>query len=808
MTEAEPNASLASQRYISTQDAFLLDRNAIVEPSEYQTLPGLFRVLRRRWKAVIITAAVVSALGTAGYFLIAAYSAYSATTIIEINKDDPSDNDAAHSNGPTLTPDDIKDEVQTDINILQTDDSLALAVIKKLNLAKERPFKKVVDPGEKNKPFDEAPRTRDRMLDVFHSRLKVDSPSDTRLITITFKISDPLLAATITNTLAKTFIDDSLSRRQLSIERSSAWLQHELGDLKKQVEESEQRLADYERNTGLAGIELTGSSNGDGTSSVSVTPQNTVTARLLTLNQELTAAEANRVSTGAVYHLVESQDPEAVLGLGPMSVSNGNGGASGSIMPEGINLVSALRAQEADLEQQLAASTVKYGSNNPRRIELQHQIDELKRQMQSELERIRSRADSNYNYAKLNEDAIRGQFTKQEAAASEMADKSAKLQLLAQEAFSNRALYQGLFSKLQTSMLASGTRATRIDIVAEAIPAGLPNVPKLSAYFVATAAIVIFFGISAGFLRESLDETVRTTQDLNEIHGLTMLGYVPRLEALLSRQAGSGGNQLIEAPRSPFSEAFRTLRTSITLTDARRTNCNGFLKQEQTAAAIAATGVPVFVWKDESLDEISTTQARTMLVTSGLGGAGKTTVTYNLGVAFAQQGARVLLIDGDLRNPDLHRLFSTSLTPGLSETCGDPATTEILGIARHPSVPNLHLLPAGKQPELPTELFESPGFDAVLSKVSGLYDYVLIDSPPILAVADTSVIATKVNAIIAVVRSRSTTRPVLTDLAQAMQRTRVPVLSFVLNDVRRPTVDGFYDYNYSRVKGGQVAANA
>lgn len=100
---------------------------------------------------------------------------------------------------------------------------------------------------------------------------------------------------------------------------------------------------------------------------------------------------------------------------------------------------------------------------------------------------------------------------------------------------------------------------------------------------------------------------------------------------------------------------------------------------------------------------------------------------------------------------------------------------------------------------MPTELFGSPAFDSVLWMLSGQYDYVLIDSPPILAVTDASIIATKVSAITAVVRSRSTTRPVLSALVQALQRTHAPILSFILNDVRHPTLDGFHDYGYSRV---------
>jgi len=108
------------------------------------------------------------------------------------------------------------------------------------------------------------------------------------------------------------------------------------------------------------------------------------------------------------------------------------------------------------------------------------------------------------------------------------------------------------------------------------------------------------------------------------------------------------------------------------------------------------------------------------------------------------------------------------------------------------------MLPAGEEPELPTELFGSSAFDSVLWRLSSRYDYVLIDSPPILAVTDASIIATKVSAIAAVVRSRNTTRPVLSALVQAMQRTHAPILSFILNDVRHPVLDGFHDYGYSR----------
>ena len=768
MSETEQNIVI---RPSSVTGPLLVDEPFAPEQrgsGRYEGLAGLFKVLRHRWKLTLLTTGLVFALGIGAYFLIASYTA---TTIIEVNKDDPTDNDGAQSNGPVLNSDDIKDEVQTDVSILQTDDGLALAVIEKLNLLNEPFFRKAIDSSEKGLPLDRAPRTRDNALAIFHRHLRVDSPPDSRLITITFKSHDAALSASITNTLAGTFIDDTVSRRRRSILTSSIWLQHELGELKAKVQESEQKLADYERTTGLAGIEVTGATNVNGNTSVAVTPQNTVTERLLTLNQELTAAEANRISTEAVDRLVKSNDPDLVIGLGPMAVSNANGPAASSITPESITLLSQLRAQETDLERQLSAAAIKYGENNPRRIELQSQVASVQHQINAELGRLRERAANASLYAKINEASIRQQFQQQQDQANDLSDKSVKLQLLAQEAFSNQSLYENLFSKLQTATLSAGTHATRIEIVADAIPAGSPNSPKLPIYLAALTAASIFVGVTVTFLRESQDQTVHTLEDVSEIKGRTFPGYIPRSHNLDSGEIPSGSSELITAPGSPFSEAFRSLRTSIDLTLAH-------------------------------------TWPRTVLITSALGSAGKSTVAYNLAVAYAQQGSRVLLIDADLRNPDLHHFFNTPLSPGLREACSQSETDGVAGIKQHFVLPTLSFLSAGERPQLPSELFASPGFSSLLDRLSKFFDYLLIDSPPILAVTDASIIATKVNSVIAVVRSRNTTRLAVSAVAQALERARVPVQGFVLNDVDKPVLDGFYEYSYSRGKGGQLAANA
>jgi succinoglycan biosynthesis transport protein ExoP len=766
MSALQPHPTLSKQQPSTLGN---LSDEALFEfsPSEYETLSGVLRVLRRRWKTVALVTLGIFLLGLLVCLIMT--PKYSSTAIIEINKEDNSANISTDTGSVAPTADELKAEIETDISVLQSD-GLALAVIRDLNLTQIRPFSKDIDKSEVGKPLDQAPLTREKLIKRFAKNLTVESPPDTRLITVTFENPDAVVAANVANAISQKFIDSAMDRRHKSTIQSSYWLRKELDDLKKQVEDSEQKLADYQRESGLAGVELSGggAAAGDNGGSVGVSPHSTVTDRLFGLNQELTTAESNRISAETVFHLVQSQDPEVVLGLGAMSPSGASGGG-GVTTDGGIQLIRSLRTQEAALAQEYAGEAVKYGTNNPRLASTQQQLDAVRAQMHAELQRISKRAENSYLYAKQNEDSIRQEFVKQQSAANEMADATVHLQVLAQEANSNRTLYENLFSKLQTASLASGVRATRIDIADMARPAGTAAVPNYLKYLSLIAGIGMFFGISSAFLRESLDETVRRPRDLQRITGLRMLGYVPRMGTKNLLTPSGGDSKLIDAPKAPFSEAFRVIRTSI-------------------MRAIPSNG------------------SRTVLITSAAGRDGKTTAVYNLGVAFAQQGARVLLLDCDLRNPDLHRLFGCAISPGVSELV-DPVThAELLGVVRHTSLSNLFMLPAGLPPEFPAEFFESETFDALLRVCAADYDYVLIDSPPILSVTDTSIIASKVGGTIAVVRSRSTTQSVLSSLIESLRHAKAPVLGVVLNDVRNPQVDGFHGYSYSRQEENLHAA--
>lgn len=737
--------------------------------AEYESLSGLLGLLRRRAKTIALVAGTIFVLGTVATFLMT--PRYAATATIEVNPDDHESNYGSHADAAPSTADSLKAEIQTDTKILQSD-GLALKLLEDHQLKLKKPYSSAVVKEEAGKNLNDAPRTREKMLKIFRKNLTVDAPPDTRLIAVTFENPDPAVAALAANTLSQTFIEDYLERRHRSTAQASYWLQKELDDLKKQVESSEQRLADYQRKTGLAGVQINGSTNGEGSSSVAVNSHNTVLDRLFTLNQELTTAEANRISSEAVYHLVKTQNPEVVLGLGAMGIASGSGGTSGALEADGgINLLRSLRAQDADLRRQYASYASKYGDKNPRLQQLHDQIDAVDTQMQAELDRITHRAENALQYSRNSENSIREQFQKQQLAANALADDTVQLQVLAQEAYSNRALYQNLFSKLQEASLSSGVRATRIDVVNAAKAPGSPSSPDYLKYLSFVFGLGTFAGISSAFLRESLDDSVRTSRDVELASNLSVLAYIPTTTPTPAIDNPTSSNTaLIHHPDSPFSEAFRSLRTSILLSARTR-------------------------------------PLKTLLVTSPLGGDGKTTVTYNLGVAFAQQGSRVLLLDADLRNPDLHRLFGCERSPGLADIPVTPFNGDVLGIVRHATLANLYILPAGARPQLPSEFLGSESFSAILRSCAAHFDYVLIDSPPILPVTDAAIIATMSDAIIAVLRSRSTTRAMVASVAQTLTRTHGPALGFVFNGVHNPALDGFHDYSYTRSKESDFYAN-
>jgi capsular exopolysaccharide synthesis family protein len=704
---------------------------------------------------------------------------YEATATIELNKSSSGSLDLgvgdALSQQFTSDADSLQIDLQTETTILKGD-SLALAVIQQLDLASKEPFAER-DGGDRNPekglPLEEAPKTRTRLLGIFKSHLAAKPIHGTRLITVTYESHDAKQAAQIANAIIDSYKSQYLQSHYEATSEASNWLTKQLSQLKTNVEDSEKKLTDFQKETGILSLDMmtpagSGESNNSGGGIHSVVIQ-----KLDALNAELTEAEANRIEKEAIYHLAQSGNEEVVVGLAndPLAVQS-----KSLVLTQGggISNLQELRGQRSQLKVNFAAAATTYGENNRHLKEIQTQISALDEQIHLELQEIAKRAQADFLLAKQTEEQIRKQFDEQQGVASKLNEKAVQFAVLSQEAYSRKKLYEDLYTQLQEANVSAGIKATNITIVDPARPQFFPIRPKLSMNLGLGLLMGIFFGLVIALIGDSLDRTLRDPLEVEEITGIPVIGVIPNFDettgvyglrrrkdknktAPESSQSHSGVWILLH-PESAAAEAFRALRTSIMLS---RTG-----------------GGP-----------------KVILITSCIPGEGKTTLATNLAVAFAQHDKKVIVVEADMRRPRMKHAFDVVSTIGLCNVLAGTHTAEE-AIVHGVHVPTLDVLPAGPHPPMPSEMLGSAAFDDLLKKLRSRYDIVLIDSPPALLVTDAVSISTKSDATVWVSQAGVVSRPQLSRAANLIRRNGMPVIGFIVNRMPRMVAGYGYGYEY------------
>jgi non-specific protein-tyrosine kinase len=297
--------------------------------------------------------------------------------------------------------------------------------------------------------------------------------------------------------------------------------------------------------------------------------------------------------------------------------------------------------------------------------------------------------------------------------------------------------------------------------------AALPTNPS-SPKYVSNTLLALFLGLALGiglaFLRERLDDRFRGRSDVEKLTGAPVLATVPRFRP----EKKSDTPTLVAAnrPKGTTSEAYRSLRTNL----------------------LFITG---------------TENAKTILVTSAQAGEGKTVTAANLAIVLAQAGHRVILVSGDLRRPTLEKQFGIDREPGLSSWLANDGV-DLWGLIRDPGIPNLRILPCGPVPPNPAELLTSSRFDGLLRLLEENADYVLLDSAPVLAVADSSIISTRVGVTLVVIDASSTHRTAVQHAVTELHRVGGRIAGTVLNSLDStgsPYYYGPYVYEYAGEEG-------
>jgi capsular exopolysaccharide synthesis family protein len=396
--------------------------------------------------------------------------------------------------------------------------------------------------------------------------------------------------------------------------------------------------------------------------------------------------------------------------------------------------VNSLMAQRAELQSQLKQERAKHLDDYPTVVQLRARVNEINSQLQTVASGVRDSVKNDYQAAVSAEQALAGQVESLKGDTLAEQDRSVQYNLLAREADTNRTIYDGLLQRYKELNAAAGISASNIAIIDVAEPPLGPSSPNLMRNV--GIALILGLGIAAVvvFLKDQFDDSVRVPEDVEQKLHLPLLGVVPKAE-------GEDPEAALADPKSPVSEAYNSLRGSLLYS--------------------TTSGLP-----------------RVMLVTSAQPSEGKTTTSYAIAMGFARMGKRVVLIDVDLRRPSLHRRIDFDNQTGMSTLL--TSTDPVEAVIQPSALPNLALIPSGPIPPSPTELLASNRMQAVLDELAEKFDVVVVDSPPILGLADAPLMSALVDGVIFVVESDRGRRGTMKAAMRRLRAMRPIMLGAVL----------------------------
>ncbi|MGQ0541878.1 MAG: polysaccharide biosynthesis tyrosine autokinase [Blastocatellia bacterium] len=381
------------------------------------------------------------------------------------------------------------------------------------------------------------------------------------------------------------------------------------------------------------------------------------------------------------------------------------------------------------------------------------------------------RARTNFGKTKEREDKIRSAYNAAFNEAQSQNSGGVLLKLLEQNIETNKGFLDNLRKQLGSNDIASQGSDNNISVAAFAIPPETPVAPRRLTTVIAALFLSTLFGMGLALFLEYLDDTIRTTEEIESYLQLPALAAIPTIDSIPKRKlllVGANGEEeeekanselLIYADsRSSLAEAYRQLRTSILLSTAGHA-------------------------------------PKSLLITSSLPSEGKTTTATNTAISLAQTGAKVLIIDADMRRPRLHTVFNIANGDGLSTLLASELTdTEILSVIKVDEGTKLNLLTSGPIPPNPAELIGSEQMANLLRMLQKHFTHVVIDSPPITSFTDGVLIASMVDGVILVVHSGKSSRQVVKRARQLLHDVGAKIVGVVLNNVNLRSQDNYYYY--------------
>jgi capsular exopolysaccharide synthesis family protein len=706
------------------------------EPTVAQEARRYLAMLHKR-RGLAVTCVVVSLIVA---FLINYTSRplYQATTQILIDVGTQNILSAADVNERA----EVKD-LETQLQLLRGR-NLGTQVVERLGLQKHRELQSgpLMSPLERlrNKIMGSSSPDRDDELRLspavaaFRSRVSVEPLPGSRLVNLRFRGYDPEVAKDAANALAQLFVEESFRIRQSTSAEATGWLSDQLDQQQARIKLAEEELREYQQQAGLGNIEER---------------DRLLKQKLDTLSQAATQARMQRIEKETLASQLRAT-PGSQLDSFPTIMVN--------------PAVQGLRSRVSELERERIRLSATLGDKHPEMVQVTQDLAAARAKLDGEVRSIARSLETDVRAARQEEARLTADLESAKRELVALDQQTVEYRVLRRELNTNQELVDTLLTRsgetgLQADLGSAGdSLRTNIRIIELAELPVHPVSPNRTRNLQLGLLIGLGLGIGLALLLEHLDNSVKTPDDVKNGLGLPFLGMIPQVAQSAGPSSRKSRRLMSEAPQSAVAEAYRLLRTNLIFSTA----------------------------KDSG---------RVIVISSANPSEGKTTTVANIAASLAQNGSKVLAVDADLRRPTLHQHFGLHKAPGLSDLIiGKVQPSEAIQDTRFKG---LQVLPCGYVPPNPAELLGSRNMREVLEALRAHYDWVLVDSPPILAMADTPVLCgAAIDGLALVVAAESTTRPNVTRAVEQVTSVGGHILGVILNGVNIERNSYYYSQYY------------
>ena len=587
----------------------------------------------------------------------------------------------------------------------------------------------------------------DNLVVHLKNNLNVSVGKKDDIISVSFDSPYPIEAAQVVNAAVSSYVQYHSSRRKDTAGDVLKILQKEKLKRDKELSDAFEEMLNFTRENGVVSF-------GDNKQIVG----STVFQRLGKLSDALTSAEMATIEARVVYQAVENiaQEPEKIKQFAMAQ-------PSGGVRVVVDDIETQLRRELKDLKVQLKNAKLHGTKDHPYIQSIQIKVDQVAQLLNNEEKKF---ADAylqvvklKWTSAKLREDELRQSFEVQQKAARSLGVKATEYMVLQSNLARTERLCDILDNRIKEINVTEDVGALNISILEVARPAKSSSKPQKSKTMAMAMILGLMLGGGLALLRDGMDSRMRSADEIAAVLGLSILGVVPKMAGVRKSIVGCGQKVHLK-PRSVSAEAYRTIRTAIFY------------------------GVPEG-------------KAKTILITSPAPGDGKSTLASNLAITMAQAKQKTIIIDADFRKPMQHKIFKIDNKTGLSNLLA--GTIDLDEAIQAGPGEGLDILPCGASIPNPSEMLSSNAFADLLKSLSGQYDRIILDSPPVTPVADSQILGAICDITIVVLRAEKSMRKVSQQTRDTLMSVNAHVLGTVVNDVpRKHSKYGYYSgYGYA-----------